>query len=57
MDSPTVSPVMTQYHGSKGLKIFGKQGLAAVDTELRELVMRDVMQHLKPDNMKQNEQR
>eukprot|EP00957_Ditylum_brightwellii_P117172 8935912-Ditylum_brightwellii.AAC.1 len=43
---------MTQYHVSKGLKVFGKDGIAAVDKELRELVMHDVMGPLDPDKMK-----
>eukprot|EP00957_Ditylum_brightwellii_P082606 6280512-Ditylum_brightwellii.AAC.1 len=43
---------MTQYHVSKGLKVFGKDGIAAVDKELRELVMWDVIDPLDPDKMK-----
>eukprot|EP00957_Ditylum_brightwellii_P199803 15231869-Ditylum_brightwellii.AAC.1 len=39
IDSPVVGTVMTQYHISKGLNVFGKDGLAAVDKELCELVV------------------
>eukprot|EP00957_Ditylum_brightwellii_P047409 3600966-Ditylum_brightwellii.AAC.1 len=43
---------MTQYYVSKGLKVFGKDGIAAVNKELRELVMQDVMDPLDPNKMK-----
>eukprot|EP00957_Ditylum_brightwellii_P206225 15347436-Ditylum_brightwellii.AAC.1 len=46
---------MMQYHVPKGLQVFGKDGLAAVDKELREMVMRDVMTPLNPDKMKRKE--
>eukprot|EP00957_Ditylum_brightwellii_P046064 3495178-Ditylum_brightwellii.AAC.1 len=42
---------MTQYHVSKGLKVFGKDGFAALDKELCELQMREVVLPLDPDKM------
>eukprot|EP00957_Ditylum_brightwellii_P172135 13104653-Ditylum_brightwellii.AAC.1 len=34
MDNPVEATTMTQYHVSKGLKVFGKDGFAALDKEL-----------------------
>eukprot|EP00957_Ditylum_brightwellii_P069858 5305102-Ditylum_brightwellii.AAC.1 len=49
---PLTGSVMTQYHVFKCLQLSGKDGLAAVDKKLRELVMRDVMAPLNPDKIK-----
>eukprot|EP00957_Ditylum_brightwellii_P202399 15329997-Ditylum_brightwellii.AAC.1 len=51
-ESPIDAAVMTQYHVSKGLKVVGKYGIAAVNKELRELVICNVMDPLDPDKMK-----
>eukprot|EP00957_Ditylum_brightwellii_P087054 6626561-Ditylum_brightwellii.AAC.1 len=43
IDSPMADMVMTQYHVSKGLEVFRKEGLAEVEKELCKLVMQDVI--------------
>eukprot|EP00957_Ditylum_brightwellii_P180021 13713520-Ditylum_brightwellii.AAC.1 len=48
---------MTQHHVSKGLKVFGKDRFAALDKELRELQMRDVVLPLDPDKTTQQSKR
>eukprot|EP00957_Ditylum_brightwellii_P182057 13870428-Ditylum_brightwellii.AAC.1 len=51
MEDPVMGVNLTQYHISKGLKVFGKDGFVAVDKELRELVMCKVMAPLNPKKM------
>eukprot|EP00957_Ditylum_brightwellii_P163040 12415252-Ditylum_brightwellii.AAC.1 len=54
-ENPMMGAIMTQYHISKGLKVFGKDGLATIDKKLHELVMCDVMTPLDPDKMRRKE--
>ena len=46
-----VSTILTQYHVSKGLKIFGEKGVASVLKELRQLHDRMVMEPKFVENM------
>eukprot|EP00957_Ditylum_brightwellii_P120004 9158273-Ditylum_brightwellii.AAC.1 len=55
MEDPATGMNLTQYHISKGLKVFGKNEFADVDKELRELVRREVMAPLNPDKMTRTE--
>eukprot|EP00957_Ditylum_brightwellii_P124665 9501520-Ditylum_brightwellii.AAC.1 len=48
---------MTQYHVSKGLKVFGKEGTKAVLSELQQLHDRMVMNPQKPEKMTDNKKR
>eukprot|EP00957_Ditylum_brightwellii_P172630 13141695-Ditylum_brightwellii.AAC.1 len=57
MDDPVQATTLTQYHVSKGLKVFRKDGFAALDKELRELQMREVVKPLDPDKMTQQSKR
>eukprot|EP00957_Ditylum_brightwellii_P092950 7077392-Ditylum_brightwellii.AAC.1 len=57
VEDPVAMTVMTQYYVSKGPKMFGKDGFTAVDKELRELVMRDVIAPLHPDKLKREEKK
>eukprot|EP00957_Ditylum_brightwellii_P193209 14711431-Ditylum_brightwellii.AAC.1 len=40
MEDPVTGVNLTQYHISKGLKVFGKDGYVVVDMKVWELVMR-----------------
>eukprot|EP00957_Ditylum_brightwellii_P124595 9496180-Ditylum_brightwellii.AAC.1 len=46
-----VSTILTQYHVSKGLKIFGKKGVDAVLKELRQLHDQMVIEQKFADSM------
>eukprot|EP00957_Ditylum_brightwellii_P184341 14041164-Ditylum_brightwellii.AAC.1 len=48
---------MTQYHVSKGLKVFGKEGTEAVMNELQQLHDRMVMSPKKPESMTRQEKK
>eukprot|EP00957_Ditylum_brightwellii_P011334 857140-Ditylum_brightwellii.AAC.1 len=57
MDEPVTHSIMTQYHVSKGLKIFGKEGTEAVINELQQLHDRMVMSPKKPENVTKQERK
>ena len=57
IDNPIEGVAMTQYHVFKGLKMFGKDGFAALDKELHELQMREVVLPLNLDKMTQQSKR
>ena len=51
MRNPPVTTILTQYHVSKGLKLFGEPGVAAVLKELKQLHERMVMEPKNSDKM------
>eukprot|EP00957_Ditylum_brightwellii_P133916 10211923-Ditylum_brightwellii.AAC.1 len=53
LENPIEGVTIARYHVSKGLKAFGKDRIAALDKELCELQMRDVVLPLDPDKMTQ----
>ena len=44
MRNPLITTIITQYHVSKGLKVFGEPGVTAVLKELKQLHYRMVME-------------
>eukprot|EP00957_Ditylum_brightwellii_P016123 1214012-Ditylum_brightwellii.AAC.1 len=57
LDNPIEGVTMTQYHVSKGLKVFGKDGITVLDKELCESQMRKVLLPLDQDKMTQQTKR
>eukprot|EP00957_Ditylum_brightwellii_P108721 8293936-Ditylum_brightwellii.AAC.1 len=57
MDEPTMHLIMTQYHVSKGLKVFGKEGMEAVLNGLQQLHDRMVMNPKKPEDTMKKEKK
>eukprot|EP00957_Ditylum_brightwellii_P102200 7790610-Ditylum_brightwellii.AAC.1 len=57
MTSPTVATLLTQYHVSKGLKVFGQKGADAVLKELKQLHDRLVMDPKQPEQMSREEKK
>ena len=51
MSDPLVTTILTQYHMSKGLKVFGEPGLAAFLKELKKLHNRMVTDPKNADDM------
>ena len=43
--------ILTQYHISKGLKVFGERGEEAVATEVRQLHVSDVLDPMKSSEL------
>eukprot|EP00957_Ditylum_brightwellii_P160492 12217644-Ditylum_brightwellii.AAC.1 len=54
---PVESSILTQYHVSKGLKVFGKEGTGAVMSELKQLHERMVMDPKRPESMTREEKK
>ena len=57
MMNDTVTTILTQYHVSKGLKVFGNDGVTAVLKELHQLHERMVIEPINGDNLSRNEKR
>ena len=57
MMDETVTTILTQHHVSKGLKVFGNDGVEAVLKELRQLHERMVMEPIDGDNLSPHEKR
>ena len=51
MRNPLITTILTQYHVSKGLKVFGEPGVTAVLKELKQLHCRMVMEPKNADKM------
>ena len=51
MTSDIVTTVLTQYHVSKGLKVYGEKGIEAVLSELKHLRDRMVIEPQHPEKM------
>eukprot|EP00957_Ditylum_brightwellii_P003680 278978-Ditylum_brightwellii.AAC.1 len=50
-NDPINHAIMTQYHMSKGLKIFGRKGIEAVMNELKQLHDRSVLNPKDPNKL------
>eukprot|EP00957_Ditylum_brightwellii_P001556 121820-Ditylum_brightwellii.AAC.1 len=57
LTNPMVATLLTQYHVSKGLKVFGQKGADAVLKELKQLHDRVVMDPKNPDEMTKDEKK
>eukprot|EP00957_Ditylum_brightwellii_P004525 343735-Ditylum_brightwellii.AAC.1 len=55
-NDPINHTLMTQYHVSKGLKIFGKEGTEAVMKELKQLHERSVLDPKDPNKLSEEEE-
>ena len=51
MRNPLITTILTQYHMSKGIKVFGEPGVAAVLKDLKQLHDRMVMDPKNADKM------
>eukprot|EP00957_Ditylum_brightwellii_P165026 12564098-Ditylum_brightwellii.AAC.1 len=56
-NDPINHAIMTQYHVSKGLKIFGKKGTEAVMSELKQLHNRSVLDPKDPNKLSDEEKK
>ena len=57
MHNPLITTILTQYHVSKGLKVFGETRVAAVLKELKQLHERMVMEQKNANKMTTSKKR
>ena len=57
MRNPLITTILTQYHVSKGIKVFGETGVAAVLKELKQLHDRMVMDPKNANKMTTSQKR
>ena len=57
MRNPVVTTILTQYHVSKGVKVFGEPGVATLLKELKQLHGRMVMEPKNSDETKTSKKR
>eukprot|EP00957_Ditylum_brightwellii_P072115 5481769-Ditylum_brightwellii.AAC.1 len=55
MTCPTITTILTQYHKSRGIKVFGQKGVDAVLTELKQLHEHLVMKPKKAKELTRKE--
>ena len=57
ISNTVVSAILTQYHVSKGLKVFGQKGANAVLQELKQLHDRMVMEPISANELSKEEKK
>ena len=57
MRNPLITTILTQYHMSEGIKVFGEPGVSAVLNELKQLHNRMVMDPKNADEMTTSKKR